>query len=91
MMIHIANVRLWRTFTIDYDYDYMSAAERRHDVQMRCKALTRKPARAQYVKFLVVQWDGPLGSHFGRSARSTCKLICKSLIALERLEALKVG
>ncbi|KAF8317336.1 hypothetical protein DL93DRAFT_2165601 [Clavulina sp. PMI_390] len=86
----ITNARLWKTFLIDYDYDYSRPSERRRDILARCKALTRVPSRTQYVKYVAIQWDGHLGSHFGSSARSTCKAVAKSLLPLKKLEALQI-
>lgn len=37
-----------------------------------------------------MQWDAALGSHFGTSARSTCRLVCRSMMILTKLEALQV-
>jgi len=85
-----SNARLWRSFTIDYDYDYVDAVPRRRDIRTRCQALIRKPSRASYVRLLVVQWDAALGSHFGTSARSMCRLVCRSMMILTKLEALQI-
>lgn len=53
--------------------------------------MTRDPVRAKYVKTLVIQYDSPLGSAIGFSARRVIKDICQALVVVTELETLQVS